>query len=64
MKKHEAAKTFDDPAYLAACEIFYDRHVCRMVPNPAEVKESFDAIGSDSTVYGTMNGPSEFTVIG
>ena len=25
---------------------------------------SFDAMESDPTVYGTMNGPTEFTVVG
>jgi L-proline amide hydrolase len=35
-----------------------------MVPNPPEVTASFDAIAADPTVYHTMNGPSEFHVIG
>ena len=34
---HEAAGTTDDPEYAAAEEVFYDRHVCRVVPNPPEV---------------------------
>ncbi len=30
--KHEAAGTTTDPAYLAAMDVFYRRHVCRVVP--------------------------------
>jgi L-proline amide hydrolase len=44
--------------------VFNDRHVCRVVPNPPEVVASFAAIDADPTVYHTMNGPSEFHVIG
>lgn len=61
---HEAAGTTDDPAYEAAVTVFNERHVCRVVPMPPEVKRTFDAIAADPTVYHTMNGPSEFHVIG
>jgi L-proline amide hydrolase len=44
--------------------VFYKRHVCRLETWPDEVLRSFQAIDDDPTVYGTMNGPSEFTVIG
>ena len=50
--------------YLAAAMAFYERHVCRVVPFPPEVKRSFDQIGRNPTVYNTMNGPNEFFVIG
>jgi L-proline amide hydrolase len=43
---------------------FYKRHVCRLDPWPDEVVRSFAAMESDPTVYGTMNGPTEFTVVG
>jgi L-proline amide hydrolase len=62
--RHEAAGTTDDPEYAAACQVFYDRHVCRIVPNPPEVAYAFAQIEADPTVYHTMNGPSEFHVIG
>jgi L-proline amide hydrolase len=62
--KHEAAGTTSDPDYLAAMQVFYDRHVCRVVPNPEYVKRSFDKLGQWPEVYNTMNGPSEFHVIG
>lgn len=61
---HEAAGTTDHPDYRAAERIFNDRHVCRVVPNPPEVGETFAAIETDPTVYNTMNGPNEFHVIG
>jgi L-proline amide hydrolase len=61
---HEEAGTTDDPEYAAAMEAFYDRHVCRVVPNPPEVTASFAQIEAEPTVYHTMNGPSEFHVVG
>jgi L-proline amide hydrolase len=62
--EHERAGTTDSPAYAEAEKSFYDRHVCRVVPNPPEVARSFDSIAEDPTVYHTMNGPSEFHVVG
>ncbi len=43
--------------------VFYARHVCRL-PEWPEAEKKFAAIEEDPTVYGTMNGPSEFHVIG
>jgi L-proline amide hydrolase len=63
LQAHESAGTTDDPAYEAAMQVFYDRHVCR-VPQPPSVQRSFAQIAEDPTVYHTMNGPSEFHVIG
>jgi L-proline amide hydrolase len=62
--RHEEAGTTDDPEYAAAVLEFYKRYVCRLDPWPEELVRSFDAMEADPTVYGTMNGPSEFTVIG
>ena len=62
--EHEEAGTTDAPAYKSATDVFNERHVCRVVPMPAEVKRTFDAIDEDPTVYHTMNGPNEFHVIG
>lgn len=61
---YEGKGEFDHPAYLAATDVFYRNHVCRMDPWPAEVVATFDAIAADPTVYHTMNGPTEFHVIG
>jgi L-proline amide hydrolase len=63
LRRHEEAGTTDDPEYMQACMAFYDRHVCR-IPWPPEVAEAFAWIERDPTVYHTMNGPSEFHVIG
>jgi L-proline amide hydrolase len=60
---HEEAGTTDDPEYERAVRVFYDRHLCR-VPWPDCVQRSFDQIDAEPTVYHTMNGPSEFHVIG
>lgn len=59
--KHEDAGTTDDPEYLAACDEYYNRHVCR-VPHTAGVARSFEQLPNE--VYLTMNGPSEFHCIG
>jgi len=64
LRRHEQAGTTDDPAYEQACMAFYERHVCRVVPFPDFVARTFAAMAEDPTVYGTMNGPSEFHVIG
>ncbi len=61
--KHEAAETTEDPEYVAAVDVFYSRHLCR-IPQPPYVVASFDQLAADPTVYHTMNGPSEFHVIG
>jgi L-proline amide hydrolase len=61
--RHEAAGTTDTDEYNAAVRVFYDRHLCR-VPWPDELTASFAAMAEDPTVYHTMNGPSEFHVIG
>jgi L-proline amide hydrolase len=62
--KHEKAGTTDHSEYKDAVRVFYDRHVCRVTPWPEEVARTFKAIDEDPTVYMTMNGPSEFHVIG
>jgi L-proline amide hydrolase len=63
LRRHEAAGTTDTDEYTDAVRVFYDRHLCR-VPWPPEVSATFDALDEDPTVYRTMNGPSEFHVIG
>jgi L-proline amide hydrolase len=64
LRKHEEAGTTDNPAYAAACDVFYRQHVCRLDPWPDDLVEAFSWIERDPTVYFTMNGPSEFHVIG
>ena len=62
--KHEAAGTVDSPEYQEAMLVFYRRHVCRLDPWPASVNRAFEKLGQNPEVYRTMNGPSEFHVIG
>jgi L-proline amide hydrolase len=62
--KHEQAGTLTDPEYITASRVFYDRHVCRVSPWPAEVARTFTIMDEDNTVYRNMNGPTEFHVIG
>ena len=64
LRRHEDAGTTDDPEYMQACMVFYKRHVCRLDDWPDEINRAFGAIEEDPTVYHTMNGPSEFHVIG
>jgi len=64
LTRHEAAGTTSSPEYEQAVLQFYARHVCRVQPMPPEVQRTFDALAADMTVYMTMNGPSEFHVIG
>ena len=59
--RHEQAGTLDDPEYMQATTVFYDRHVIRLKPIPPHVQRAMDQAGQ---VYLTMNGPTEFHVIG
>lgn len=60
--RHEQDGTTDSPEYLEAMQVFYDRHVIRTKPMPDFVARAFEMISPE--VYNTMNGPSEFHVIG
>ena len=64
LARHEEAGTITSAEYLKASDVFYARHVCRIVPMPPEVARTFAAIADDPTVYHAMNGPTEFHVIG
>jgi L-proline amide hydrolase len=64
LDRHEADGTVNDPEYLEATKVYYDEHVCRVVPNPPEVQRTFEYMSKDSTVYNTMNGPNEFFCVG
>jgi L-proline amide hydrolase len=64
LARHEAAGTTDSEEYQQAMMRFYERHLCRIVPFPAPLQRTFDLLEEDPTVYHTMNGPSEFHVIG
>ncbi len=64
LDRHEADGTTEDPEYLAATQLYYDEHVCRVIPNPPEVVRTFEYLMADPTVYNTMNGPNEFFCVG
>jgi L-proline amide hydrolase len=64
LTRHEQAGTTDSPEYERAVMVFYERHLCRIVPFPDSVQRSFAQLNAEPTVYHTMNGPSEFHVIG
>ena len=64
LTQHEADGTTANPAYEAAVAVFYAKHLCRIEPMPDEVTRTFTMLAQDPTVYHTMNGPSEFHVIG
>jgi len=60
----EREGTTETEEYEKAVEVFNDRHLCRLKPTPEDLVRSFAALKEDHTVYGSMNGPSEFTVVG
>jgi L-proline amide hydrolase len=64
LRRHEAAGTTDSEEYQSTMMTFYDRHVCRLRPWPDWLQRSFDGMAANPEVYNTMNGPSEFHVIG
>jgi L-proline amide hydrolase len=64
INRHEAEGTTQDPEYLAAIQVFYDRHICRVLPYPPEVQASFDNVAQDPTVYSAMIGDNELLCTG
>lgn len=64
LDKHEASGKTHLAEYIWATQEFYNRHLCRVVPNPDFVTRSFEKLAANPEVYNTMNGPNEFFVIG
>jgi L-proline amide hydrolase len=64
LNRHEAAGTFEHPEYKAAALAYYQQFVCRTRELPPEVAITFRELETNTTVYGTMNGPTDFHVIG
>lgn len=64
LDRHEADGTVTDPEYLVATKVFYEKHVCRVIPMPADFIESEQQMEAEPTVYHTMNGPNEFHIVG
>ena len=63
MRRHEADGSLDHPDYLAAVDLFYRRHLCRLDPWPDSLRRGGEELAV-SQVYAVMNGPNEFTVTG
>jgi proline-specific peptidase len=64
LDKCEREGRTDTEEYEKAVQYFYGLHLCRLESWPKELSDSFAWLAEDSTVYNTMNGPSEFYVIG
>lgn len=66
----EDNEDYENPEYIAATIEFYKLHMCRKKntdgknPFPDNVMTMLHNIEADDTVYFSMNGPSEFRVIG
>jgi len=63
LDRHEAAGTVSDAEYVAATDVYYARHFCR-VPHSDFLQASFAQQAADSTVYQAMWGPNEFAAVG
>jgi proline iminopeptidase len=62
LRKYGARGEYQHPDYETAMMVFYRRHLCRLWPWPADLTSTM--MRSSRPVYGTMNGPNEFTIIG
>ena len=62
VKKIEAAGQTENPRYMQLLQGFYDKHLCRIVPNPDPVQRAFKHV--NYTIYKMMQGPSEFGASG
>lgn len=64
LTRNEENGTTDSEEYKAAVRVFSNFFLCRLEIWPKELDESFEYEEEDNTVYLTMNGPSEFYVVG
>lgn len=62
LERYEAAGDYENPEYVKAAMVFYRKHICRLEKWPPELTYTLDHMSKP--VYGTMNGPNEFTIIG
>jgi len=60
--KYEENADYDNPEYQSALMVFYKKHFCRLKEWPKELLASLEHLSKD--VYLTMNGPTEFAIIG
>ena len=64
LRHHEETGTTDEPAYEEAMQVFYQRHVCRLDPQPEPWTRTLAKLMANPEVYHTMWGPSEFHATG
>lgn len=62
LDRYESSGEIDNPDYVAAIEILYRRHLCRVNPYPPHLQEAMEHMAAP--VYNTMWGPNEFTCTG
>jgi proline iminopeptidase len=59
----EARGDFSNPKYMELLgPNFYDKHFCRIVPNPEPILRGFPHLNTE--IYTIMQGPSEFGISG
>lgn len=62
MRRHELAEDYENPEYLEAVNLLYQRHMCRVSPYPEPLAEAVKHMAKP--VYTAMWGPNEFTCTG
>ncbi|HKK27905.1 MAG TPA: proline iminopeptidase-family hydrolase [Gemmatimonadota bacterium] len=62
IREGERTRSFDSPAYRAATEAYYLRHLARKTPWSADIDSAFSQL--DTVQYYLLNGHSEFTMDG
>ena len=62
MEQYEVAGDYTNPEYQKAMQGFYKRYFCRLEDWPKELLSSLEHMSQQ--VYLTMNGPTEFMIVG
>ncbi|KAI0109019.1 Alpha/Beta hydrolase protein [Nemania sp. FL0031] len=64
IKECDARGDHESEEFETAAQEFYKRHVCRLDPYPEDILAAFINLKDDPSVYMTMQGPSEFVIVG
>ncbi|KAK4182773.1 Alpha/Beta hydrolase protein, partial [Podospora australis] len=64
LEECERRGDYESAEYEKASAVFYSRHVCRLDPLLEEVEAAFRNLKEDPTSYLTIQGPSEFVIVG
>ncbi len=62
IRNNEKNKTYDDPEYQQAIQIYYEHFLARKLPWSAEMEIGHEQMAENIYMY--MSGPSEFTITG